>query len=141
MKTIIELFETSVEKYPDNIYLWQKENGEYKGTTYRQTRDEVLKFAAGLLALGIKKGDRLGLVSEGRNQWIICELGILYAGAINVPLSVKLDEAAELRFRLAHSGSRMIVVSARQADKIEAIRNDLPDLEKIFSIQPSLKWV
>ncbi len=136
MKTIVELFETSVEKYPDNIYLWEKENGEFKGTTYRQTRDEVLKFAAGLLALGIKKGDRLGLVSEGRNQWIISELGILYAGAINVPLSVKLDEAAELKFRLAHSGSRMIIVSARQASKIEAIRNDLPDLEKVIYLDP-----
>ena len=136
MKTIVELFETSVEKYPDNIYLWEKENGEFKGTTYRQTRDEVLKFAAGLVALGIKKGDRIGLVSEGRNQWIISELGMLYAGAINVPLSVKLDEAAELKFRLAHSGSRMIIVSARQASKIEAIRNDLPDLEKVIYLDP-----
>ena len=132
MKTIIELFETSVKQYPNNVYLWEKENGEYKGTTYSQTRDEVLKFAAGLLSLGIKKGDRLGLVSEGRNQWIIGELGILYAGAINVPLSVKLDEAAELRFRLAHSGCKMIVVSGRQADKIESIRTDLPDLEKVI---------
>ncbi|MDX9883298.1 MAG: AMP-binding protein [Prolixibacteraceae bacterium] len=136
MKTIIELFETSVEKYPDNIYLWEKENGEFKGTTYRQTHDEVYQFAAGLLALGIKKSDRLGLVSEGRNRWIISELGILYAGAINVPLSVKLDEAAELKFRLAHSGCRMVVVSWRHADKIEAIRNDLPDLEKVIYLDP-----
>lgn len=132
MKTIIELFETSVSKFPDNIYLWEKENGEFKGTSYLQTRDEVYRFAAGLLALGIQKGDRIGLVSEGRNRWIISELGILYAGATNVPLSVKLDEASELRFRLAHSGCRMIIVSARQADKIEAIRHELPELEKVI---------
>ncbi len=132
MKTIIELFETSVEKYSGNIYLWEKTNGEFKGTTYRQTRDDVYKFAAGLIALGIKKGDRLALVSEGRNQWIIGELGILYAGAINVPLSVKLDGAAELKFRLSHSGCRMVIVSGLQAGKIEAIREELPDLEKII---------
>ena len=136
MRTIIELFETSVEKYPDNIYLWEKGNGEFKGTTYRQTRDEVYRFAAGLLTLGIQKGDRLGLISEGRNRWIISELGILYAGATNVPLSVKLDEAAELKFRLAHSGCRMVIVSWRHADKIEAIRNDLPDLEKVIYLDP-----
>ena len=132
MKTIVELFETSVKKYADKIYLWEKEQGEYKGTTYRQTHNEVLQFAAGLMAIGIKKGDRIGLVSEGRNQWIISELGILYAGAANVPMSVKLDEPSELIFRLTHSGSRMVIVSRGHAAKIEAIRNHVPSLEKII---------
>lgn len=131
MKTIIELFETSVEKYADNIYLWEKKDGEYQGTTYQQTRDEVLTLAAGFMAIGIQKGDRIGLVSEGRNQWIISELGMLYSGAVNVPLSVKL-EAVELKFRLAHSGARMVIVSKGQAPKIEAIRNELPQLEKVI---------
>lgn len=136
MRTIIELFEKSVAKFPENIYLWEKHDGKYQGMTYRQVREEVLQFAAGLMSLGIRKGDRLGLVSEGRNRWIISELGILYAGAINVPLSVKLDEASELRFRLAHSGSRMVIVSGRQAAKIEAIRSELPDMEKIIYLDP-----
>lgn len=132
MKTIVELFETSVAKFPNNIYLWEKQNGKYEGTTYSQTHDLVFRFGAGLLALGLKKGDRVGLISEGRNAWIISELGILYAGGINVPLSVKLDSGNELKFRLAHSGSKMIVVSKGHASKVEEIRNDLPDLEKVI---------
>jgi long-chain acyl-CoA synthetase len=132
MKTIIELFETSVQKYADNIYLWEKKHGNYQGTTYRQTREEVLQLAAGFLSIGIEKGDRIGLVSEGRNQWIISELGMLYAGAVNVPMSVKLDEASELKFRLSHSGARMVIVSKGQAAKIEAIRHEVPSLEKII---------
>jgi long-chain acyl-CoA synthetase len=132
MKTIIELFETSVSKYPDNVYLWEKQKGNYEGTTYRQTRDLVYRFGAGLMALGLQKGDRVGLLSEGRNAWMVAELGILYAGGINVPLSVKLDSAAELSFRLAHSGSRMIIVSKWHAAKVEEIRNELPSLEKVI---------
>jgi len=132
MKTIIELFETSVAKFPNNIYLWEKQNGKYEGTTYSQTHDLVFRFGAGLLALGLKKGERVGLISEGRNAWIISELGILYAGGINVPLSVKLDSGNELKFRLAHSGSKMIIVSKGHASKVEEIRNDLPDLEKVI---------
>jgi long-chain acyl-CoA synthetase len=132
MKTIIELFESSVAKYPDNIYLWEKRNGKYEGITYRETHNEILKFAAGLLQHGLKKGDRVGLISEGRNSWIIGELGILYAGGINVPLSVKLDASNELAFRLKHSGARMLLVSRNQAPKAEEIRNDLPSLEKII---------
>ncbi len=131
MKTIIELFETSVAKYADNIYLWEKKNGKYEGITYRQTHNEVLRFAAGLIKLGLQKGDRVGLISEGRNAWIIGELGILYAGGINVPLSVKLDAANELSFRLKHSGARMLLVSSNQAPKAEEIRNQLPKLERI----------
>ena len=132
MRTIIELFETSVAKFPNNIYLWEKLNGKFEGTNYKQTHDLVFRFGAGLVALGIQKGDRVGLVSEGRNAWIISELGILYAGGINVPLSVKLDSGNELKFRLAHSGSKMVIVSKGHAHKIEEIRNGLPALEKVI---------
>lgn len=132
MKTIIELFETSVAKFPNNIYLWEKSNGNYEGTTYKQTHDLVLRFGAGLVALGMQKGDRVGLISEGRNAWIISELGILYAGGINVPLSVKLESGNELKFRLVHSGCKMIVVSKGHASKVEEIRAELPELEKVI---------
>jgi len=132
MRTIIELFETSVAKFPKNIYLWEKQNGTYEGTTYQQTHDLVLRFGAGLMAIGLQKGDRVGLISEGRNAWIISELGILYAGGINVPLSVKLDSSVEFKFRLQHSGCKMIIVSKGQAAKMEEIRDQLPDLEKVI---------
>jgi long-chain acyl-CoA synthetase len=133
MKTIIELFETAVEKYPNNAYLWEKKDGEYKETTYSQTRDEVLKLAAGLVSIGMKKGDRAGLLSDGRNDWIISELGILYAGGVNVPLSIRLQEN-ELIFRLNHSGSKFIFVSRSYEPKIEEIRKKLPKLEKVIYI-------
>lgn len=136
MRTIIELFETSVSKFPNNIYLWEKQNGKFEGTTYQQTRDLVLRFGAGLCALGLQKGDRVGLIAEGRNAWIISELGILYAGGINVPLSVKLESGNELKFRLAHSGAKMIVVSKGQASKVEEIRDELPELEKVIYLDP-----
>ena len=132
MKTIIELFETSVARYPNNIYLWEKKDGKYAGTSYRQTHDLVFRFGAGLVAIGLQKTDRVGLISEGRNAWIISELGVLYAGGINVPLSVKLDSSTELKFRLSHSGCKMIIVSRAHAAKIEEIRNELPMLEKVI---------
>lgn len=133
MKTIVELFETAVANYPNNIYLWEKNNGKYEGTTYSETRKHVLNLAAGLVDLGFEKGDRAGLVADGRNDWIISELGMLYAGGIDVPLSIRL-ESNELTFRLKHSGCKYIFVSKQHADKVEAIRNDLPELEKVVYI-------
>jgi long-chain acyl-CoA synthetase len=131
-RTLIDLMETTAERYADEVYLLEKPDHQYEETTYSETRDQVHRFAAGLLALGIKKGDRISLISEGRNLWVIAELGIFYTGAINVPISVKINEPTELKFRLAHSGCRMVVVSGNQAAKVEAIKKDLPDLETII---------
>jgi len=130
-RTLIDLMEAAAERYPDEIYLLEKPHDLYEGITYRETRAQVRRFAAGLLALGAQKGDRICLLSEGRNLWVIAELGIFYAGCINVPVSVKINEPTELKFRLAHSGSRMVVVSGNQAPKVEAIKRDLPELERI----------
>lgn len=131
MKSLIQFFEESVEKYSNNVYLWEKPADKYEGTTYGETRKQVYEFAAGLIKLGIKKGDRLSLISEGRNNWVIGEMGILYTGALNVPLSVKLNPE-EIKFRINHSGARMILVSSIQAAKLKEIIKDCPSLEKII---------
>ena len=88
-RTLPQLFEDSVTTYPNNILMWEKTGEVYKGTTYREMQTHVYQCAAGLLSLGVKKGDRLALIAEGRNDWVVSELGILFTGAINVPLSVK----------------------------------------------------
>jgi long-chain acyl-CoA synthetase len=133
MKSLIQFFEESVEKYSNNVYLWEKPNDKYEGTTYGETKKQVCEFAAGLMKLGIKKGDRLCLISEGRNNWVIGEMGILYTGATNVPLSVKLNPD-EIKFRINHSGSRMILVSSIQALKLKEIINECPAIEKIIHL-------
>ena len=133
MKTIVALFETAVANYPDNPYLWEKSKGEYRPTTYKETHEKVLDLAAGLIQLGFKKGDRAALIADGRNDWIISELGMLYAGGINVPLSIRLQNN-ELAFRIKHSGSKYIFVSKLHAAKVEEIRGKLPELEKVVYI-------
>jgi len=140
MKTLISLFEEKAGEHASRPLLWEKQNGQYTATTYAETREQVRQFAAGLLNLGVQKGDRIALLSEGRNDWIISELAILYTGAINVPLSVKLDATTELKFRLSHSGSKILIVSGNQSWKIDQIKNDLPELEKIIYLDPKEKY-
>ncbi len=131
MKSLIQFFEESVEKYDNNVYLWEKPNEKYEGTTYAETRKQVYEFAAGLMRLGIRKGDRISLLSEGRNSWVISELGVLYAGAINVPLSVKLNPD-EISFRLNHSESRIVMVSNGQLWKVKEVIAKCKTIENII---------
>jgi long-chain acyl-CoA synthetase len=131
-RTLPSFFENCVNKYSDNIFLWEKTNSKYEGLKYSAMRELIHKFAAGLMSIGIVKGDRLALISEGRSYWIASELGILFTGAINVPITTKIEELNDLKFRLVHSGCKMVVVSRYQAEKVRKIKNDLPDLEKII---------
>ena len=131
MKSIVQFFDENVEKYSTNVYLWEKQHEKYEGTTYEETRKQVHEFAAGLLQMGVKEGDRLSLLSEGCNSWVVGELGMLFIGAVNVPLSVKLN-ADEVKFRLIHSESRFIIVSSIQAQKLNEVIGDCPNIEKII---------
>ncbi len=135
MKSLIQFFEENAEKFSDNVYLWEKPHDKYEGTTYAETRKQVYEFASGLIKLGIKKGDRISLISEGRNSWVIGELGILYAGAINVPLSVKLTPD-EIQFRINHSESKMLVMSSIQAAKLKQVKDMCLTVEKIIHLDP-----
>jgi long-chain acyl-CoA synthetase len=136
MQTIIDLFEQSVRKFGNNRLMFEKKKDEFKSTSYKEIRESVLEFAAGLISLGVKKGDRIALLSEGRNDWVISELAVLYTGAINIPLSVKLGDASEIRFRLAHSGSRIIIISGGQAHKLKDLKHELPELERVILLDP-----
>lgn len=136
MRTLIDLFEECVKKYNDHVFLLEKKNNKYKGTTFKEVQEKVYQFGAGLIALGVQKGDRLALLSEGRNEWVFSELGIFYAGAVDVPLSQRLSEPSELKFRIEHSGCRFIIVSKNQAKKIIPIKDSIPCLEKIILLDP-----
>ncbi len=140
MKSLVQFFEENVDKYTTSPYMWEKRDGKYQSTSYEEMRQQVYQFAAGMMSLGIEKGDRITLLAEGRAWWVVAEMGMFYLGVINVPISIQLNEPADLRFRIKHSESRMVVVSSSQARKIEAIKKELPLLEKIILMDPKEKY-
>ena len=131
-KTIVDLFEESVRLYPNNTFLLEKTKKVFEPTTYTQVKEKVYSLGAGLQALGVIKGDNMALLSEGRNWWIIGELAMFYAGAINVPLSIKLEESNDLLFRLIHGDVKFVMVSGTQLKKIRLIKEQLPEVKKII---------
>ena len=131
-KTLVDLFEESVKLYPNNTFLLEKTGKKFEPTTYMQVKEQVYRLGAGLQALGVKKGDTMALLSEGRNMWVIGELAMFYAGAVNVPLSIKLEESNDLLFRLIHGDVKYVMVSGTQLKKVRAIKEKLQMVEKII---------
>ena len=134
--TIIDFVEKYTHEFSELTFLREKVNGVWTETSFHETREEAYKIGAGLHQLGLKKGDKVSLLSQGRNLWITSELGILYAGGVNVPLSIKLTESTDLLFRIQHSDSRYVIVSEQQLPKIRNIIADCPKVEKIIVLDP-----
>ena len=134
--TIIDFVEKYTRKYSELTFLREKVDGVWTETSFRETREETYKIGAGLIQLGMKKGDKASLLSQGRNLWITSELGILYAGGVNVPLSIKLTESTDLLFRIQHSESRYVIVSEQQLPKIRSIIDQCPLVEKVIILDP-----
>ena len=132
--TIIDFVEKYVARYSKNPFLWEKnlDSGVWEPTTYEETLAKAKRIAAGLMALGVQKGEKISYLSEGRDLWVIGELGVLYAGAVNVPLSIKLGETNDLVFRVKHSDSKYIITSKFQLPKIRAILPECPMVEKVI---------
>ncbi len=131
--TIIDFVEKYVDQYSENPYLWEKnlDTNVWESTTYEETLKKAKRIAAGLMALGVQKGEKVSYLSEGRDLWVIGELGVLYAGAVNVPLSIKLNES-ELLFRIKHSDSKYVITSKFQLPKLRHILAECPMVEKVI---------
>ena len=130
--TIIDFVETYTSQFANNVYLREKVDGVWKEITQAQTRTEAYRIGAGLMALGLQKGEKIALLSESRAMWILAEIGALYAGAVDVPLSVNLGEGQDLLFRIHHSDAKWILVSANQLPKIRAIIAECPAVKKVI---------
>ncbi|MBO4469764.1 MAG: AMP-binding protein [Bacteroidales bacterium] len=130
--TIIDFVEKYTHQFPNNVYLREKVDGEWKEITQEQTRETAYKIGAGLMALGLEKGDKIALLSESRSMWILAELGAMYAGATDIPLSVNLGSTADIVFRIKHSESKWVLVSANHLARIREALPECPDIKKVI---------
>lgn len=138
MNSIISFFKNQANTFSNNPLLWEKEKKEFKATTYKDSLQLVKQLSLGLADFGIKAYDKIALLSEGRNLWLLSELAVLSNRAITIPLSTKLEADNDLIFRLRHSESKYIIISETQLPKIRKIKNELPDLKTIIVFTPSI---
>lgn len=127
----LTIFEVA-EQYPFKKALMYKKGEGYVGITYRELVRRVKDFSSTLLGYGIKKGDRVAILSSNRTEWVIADLAIMYAGAIVVPVHTTLSPKI-IKHILQDSGSRVLIVNnQQQLNKVILVEQGLKDLEKII---------
>ncbi|MCK5607670.1 long-chain fatty acid--CoA ligase [Candidatus Pacearchaeota archaeon] len=85
-KTIYQAFSESVKNHADRTALMYKKEGEYQPITYKQLEEMVDAVAAGMQQSGIKKDDRIAIISYNRPEWVISDLATLKLGGVVVPI-------------------------------------------------------
>ncbi|HQF43953.1 MAG TPA: AMP-binding protein, partial [Ignavibacteriaceae bacterium] len=135
LTTIPRLYQHLTEEYSketNNFVIKHKVNGKYVGITYDQFKEETDAFAFGLASLGIKKDDKVAIISENRPEWVYSDMAILSLGAINVPLYPSLT-AESVEFILNNSESKIIIVSTKfQLNKVMKVRDKCKTLKYII---------
>lgn len=113
------------------VYM-SKRNGTYEGINYADFRDSVECLAAGLIKLGLEPGDRVGIVSENRLEWVMADFAITGCGAVDVPVFPTLT-ARQLEYTYNNCSASIIIVSnSFQLNKIVSMRSEIPSLEHII---------
>lgn len=134
--TLTEVFRNRVAKFGDKPLLFRKEQDGWKSLSYNDLLSTVQQTSAGLHALGLRKGDRVGLIAENRPEWAISDLSIMCLGAINVPIYVT-STSPQIQYILENSGCSALFVSHHELlAKIRQIRDQLPELATVIIFDP-----
>ena len=109
-----------------------KRDGAWREISWQELRDIVRHVARGLLTLELQAGERIGILSDSRAEWVQCDLGIMASAGITVPIypSSTPDQAAYI---LQNSGATaMFIDTSAQLDKILSVRDQVPTLKHII---------
>lgn len=122
---------------PDHVAFREKDQGIWKPTTWREYERRVQRFARGLEALGLKKGDRVAIASEDTPEWLISDLATETIGGVVVGI-YPTNPSYELGYIVRHSECRLIVCGDQeQVDKVLELPDGLdgvPTIEYIVCV-------
>ena len=135
-RNLPDLFFQQAAKKGERPFLWAKRDGRYRPRSWRETAEEVSDLARGLKAIGLRPGERVGLVAENRPRWTIADLAIMAAGAVTVP-AYTTNTVDDHRHVLANSGVRAVIVSTSAlAHRVIPAADQVTTVETIITMEP-----
>jgi long-chain acyl-CoA synthetase len=136
-KTLPLMMRTRAKDSPDIVIQYYKDtSGAFRSKTYRQFYDEVRFLAAGLMELGIGRGEHIGLIADNRHEWMVTDFGILSTGAIDVPRGCDITPQ-ELTYILNFTECKLsFAENQKQVEKILSCKADLPELKTLVTFDP-----
>lgn len=115
-----------------------KQHGKWQDLSWREYYDKISITASALINLGVKKGDRIAIMSNTRLEWSLCDYAIMGIGAVTVPIYQSSTEA-DIEYILNNSKARFIFVESKSSLlEIQSLLDKLPSVEKIICFNNEL---
>ena len=133
--TIRGVLEECCPRYRSKVAYRMKEGEAFRTLSYGELQQQASEFAAGLIALGLRQGDRVAIICENGFEWVIGYYGQSIAGGVGVPLYTEL-KAPEMEEMVRHAEARFVIASARV---LRRLRGDIPGVAKIIGVGDGLE--
>ena len=133
LKRIFDIPAYQKEKYPKSDALNAKENGLWRAYNIDECINNINHVSFALLASGIKKDDKISIISNNRPEWNFVDFGVMQVGAVNVPVYPTITEE-DYVFIFNDAEVKMVFVSSEELFlKIQNIKNRIPSLKEVFT--------
>lgn len=131
--TLTRIYAGAAQRFGDLPAFARKgASGKFVATSFRELYETGLNLATALVHLGVRAGDHVGLIADNRLEWIICDYGVLLAGAADVPRGTDITDD-ELVYILAHAEARVVFVeNLTMLEKLQRCRHRLKKHEKVI---------
>ncbi len=130
---IFDLHYHQLANYPKNDALTDKIDGKWVPISTQSMIDQAEELASGLIELGLKPGDKVGIISNNRSEWLITDLGILIAGMINVPIYPTIT-VKDYEYILNNAEVKICFVSDEDLfTKVSSVKSKVPSLQRLYS--------
>lgn len=130
-RTLVANWQHAVAHYGSKLAFRTKVNKTWVDYTYKEMDDMVRYLASALLSLKVKRGDRVGIISDDRLEWIVTDMACQLIGAPDVPRGSD-STRDEVEYILGHAETKIVFVeNERQLDKVHGHIGNLPKIEKI----------
>jgi long-chain acyl-CoA synthetase len=151
-RNLVDLVHRAVERSPDREALrWKApkakraaadadEGDGWISRTYREMWDWITELSLGLRDLGLGPGQGVGIIGRTRPEWVVGDLAALATGAVTAPIYPQ-SEPGQAVFIMNNVGATVVIVeNAQQAAKVEAIRDQVPTLRHVITMDPAGKF-
>lgn len=143
-KLLFELPFVQLNHHPLSDALGVKVKGAWKKISTKEFTETIQSVSRGLLAKGIKKGEKVGIISFNRPEWNFIDLGLQQIGAINVPIYPNINKEG-YQYILNDAGIKTLFVEDQELfDKISDIKDEVNSLEYIYTFdkaEQSSHWL
>ncbi|WP_326649397.1 MULTISPECIES: AMP-dependent synthetase/ligase [unclassified Streptomyces] len=132
---LTDLIRRNATQHPDVAVMGRKVAGVWTDVNAKQFLAEVRAAAKGLIAAGVQPGDRVGLMSRTRYEWVQLDFAIWSAGAVTVPV-YETSSAEQVQWILGDSGAVAVIVEGdAHAAAVDSVRDRLPGLRNVWQIE------